>query len=166
MILPLASPGLSLRHQLAAEQIHAIQSPTSRIEPEDGDSMFVGFHARRGNHSATSKDQPATTVNSYDHRRTLDHADLQVPRLVLHPAQIPRTIEIADLTRFASRHDCIRGPEVVHPLPTQLDRFIVRCSPRSLLRCLSHRSRVHPSSDNRSIMSQLPTWPDVVGGAS
>lgn len=166
MIRPLVQGCLSRRSQLAAEQVNAIQSAPLRIEPKHGDPEFVGSHTSRRTHAMASEDQPATTVRSGDGGRTLDEFDLQVSPVVLNPTKVTRSIQIAGPAQFARCHERVGGTEVAHPLPAQLDRFIVRCSPRSWFRRLSHRSRVHPSSDNPSIRSCLSTRPGLVGSQS
>jgi hypothetical protein len=70
------------------------------------------------------------------------------------------------LARITPRHDCVRSAEVAHPLPAQLDRFIVRRPARPWSRRLSHRSRVHPPSDSRRARLQLSSRARLVGGKS
>jgi hypothetical protein len=79
---------------------------------------------------------------------------------------VTRPIQIAELARITRCHNCVRGTEVVHPLPAKLDRFFVRSAPRSWFRCHSHRSRVHPTSDNRPGQSRLTPRADLVSGGS
>lgn len=166
MIKPLALPGLSVREQLAAKQIDTIQSSTLGIEPKDGDSQFVGSHPSEGTHAVAREDQPPTTVSRDDICRTLNELDFHVPSVVIDPTEIAGRIQVAGLTRATRRNSCIRGTEVVHPFSADLDRFIVRCSPWSWLRRISHRSRVHPSSDKRPTRSRRSMRSGLVGGKS
>lgn len=166
MIRVLVRLGLRDREQLTAEQVDAIQRSTLRIEPEYGYSKFVGPYTRGRNHAATSENQPPTTVSSDDHPRMLNEPDFQVPSLVLHPAEVARPIQIAELARITRCHNCVRGTEVVHPLPAKLDRFFVRRAPRSWFRCRSHRSRVHPTLGSRPGQSRLLPRSDLVSGGS
>lgn len=166
MVRPLALMALRNREQLAAEQIYTVQSSTSRIKPEDGDSEFICSRASFGTDSVPSEDESSTAVSSDDRRRMLYKLELQVPSLVLDPAEIAGPIQIADAARFTRRHDCVLGSEVEHPFPAELDRFVVRCSPHSWLRRLSHTSRVHPPSDSRRARLPSSTRAGLVGGKS
>lgn len=166
MIGSLVVCALSVRNQFAANQIDAIQRSALRIEPEDCDPKFVGSRARFGIHAMTGEDQPATTIQTNDRRRTLDELDLQVPSPVLYPAKMAGPVQVTDLTRFTRCCDCVGGTQMMHPLPAELDRFVVRGSPRSWFRRLSHRSRVHPSADSGSTRSRFSVGARLVGGES
>lgn len=166
MTRPLLEPRLNAREQLAAKQIDAIKSSALRIEPENGDPELVRPHPRRWHNTTTSEDQPPSTVTSDDGRSTLNELDFQIPSLVFDPAEIARPVQIAHVAWPVRRYDCVRGPEVAHPLLAELDGFIVRGSPWSWFRRLSHRSRVHPSSDTRSTLMCWSTQLGPVGGKS
>lgn len=164
MIGPLVFCDLSARDQFAANQIDAIQRSALRIEPKDCDPEFIGPCTRFGIHAMTGEDQTTTTVKVNDHSRALDELNLQIPSPVLDPAEMAGPVQIADLTRFTRCHDRVSCAQMMHPLPAELDRFVVRGSPRSWFRRLSHRSRVHPSADGRSTWPRFSTRVRLVGG--
>lgn len=166
MIKLRALPGEPRRPQLAAEEIDAVQRPAPWIEPEYRNTQLIGAINRSGTNAATNKDQSPTSVGHDERRRTLNEFRADVSPPILNPPEVTRTIQIADPVRFASGHDSVYLTEVSHPLGAKLDRFVVRCSPRSWFWCRSHRSRVHPSSDSRRTWSSWITPRSVVGGGS
>lgn len=166
MIRPLVHECLSRGAPLATEQVNAIQRAPLNIEPKYRDPEFVGSNTSRRTHAVASEDQPATTIRSGDGGHTLDELDLQVSPMVLNPTKVTRPVQIADLARFAGCHHRVRGTEVAHPLPTKHDGFVVGRSSWSWCRRISHRSRMHPSSDSRSARSRFAARAGVVGGES
>lgn len=152
--------------QLAAKQIDAVQGAALDIEPKNRDPEFLGSHSSRRIHTMASKGQPQTTVSRNNRRCTLDELDLQVPSLVLDPAEIARSMQVADIARSTRSFDCIRGTEVTHPLLADLNGFIVRGSPRSWFRRLTHTTRMHPPSDTRATRVRRLIRPCRVGGPS
>lgn len=166
MTAPLDLLGSSVREQLAATWIDAIQRAAVSIETENRDPQFVGSHPSEWTHTVAREDQPPATISRDDSRRTLNELDFHAPSVVINPTQIVGGIQVAGLTRVTRRNGCVRGTEVVHPLFADLDRVIVRGSPWSWFRRLSHMSRVHPSSDSQltRLHSSSRRW--LVGGES
>lgn len=163
---PLVLPDLSVRQQLSAKQIDAVQSAAVSIEPKNRDPQLVGSHTSERTHAVAREDKPPTTVSSHDGRRMLNEFDFHVPSVVIDPTEEARGIQVARPTQVARRNNCIRGAEILHPHPTKLDRFIVRGSPRSWFRRHSHTSRVHPTSDSSPGRAAFSRRPGSVSGES
>lgn len=152
--------------QLTANEIDPVQRPPAWLEREDGNSELIGAIDCFGKDAAPNEDQTSTSVSNDERRRTLHGFRPNVASPVLDPAKVVRRVKIADLARFTLRHDCVHGSEVSHPFCAELDGFIVRGSPLSWFRRLSHVSRLHPSSDSRPTRPCSSGRPRLVGGES
>jgi len=166
MIHLLALPCEPCCPQLAAKEIDAVQRPAPWIKPKYRDTQLIGSIDRSRTNATANKDQTTTSVRRDDRPCALYEFQADVPPPVLNPAEVTRSVQIADLVGLTSSHDSVSITEVSHPLGAKLNRFIVRCSTRSWFWCRSHRSRVHPSSDNRRSGSSWLSRPGVVGGES
>ncbi len=166
MINPQLLPLEARRAQFAPNEIDAVQSPAAWIEPEDRNTKLIGSIDCLRTNTTANKDQSATTVSRDGRRRALHECQSNVPLPVLDPAEVARPIHIADASGFNSCHDSVHFTEVSHPLGTKVDRFFVRCSTPSWLWRSFHKSRVHPSSDNRRTRLPLAGRPSLVGGES
>jgi len=126
MIRLLSLPDQTRYAQLAAEQIDPVESSALRIESEDRKSRLISSVERLGEHPMSNEDQPSTTVRCSNRRRTLHEVDAEVATLVLNPAEVHRTEEVARLARSSRGHDGVRSAEVKHPLTAKLDCFTLR----------------------------------------
>lgn len=122
--------------QFPTKEISPIQGRSLRIEAEDRDTEFVSSLPSVRQYTAADKYQSSTTVASRNGRRYADAISFKVASLVVDPAEIVRTIEVADLNSRPRSNNGIDRAEVDHPLAAQFDCFIVRNAQRLRFRRL------------------------------